>query len=368
MDHFRWFFNTSSRFEDMSPNLARLIGILLIGSMVWGAVRYKDIHTNDETVVKENQEQDKGDLNLYKAIVKRIQAGESYYSAVNVELKERHYARKPFWNWRLPTLACLLGKFPSIYVAYCLFIGMAILELCLWWNYWLKNEGIINAKIGVLLLLPTVFGCFNISGLYFHEFWAGNLISLSIAALGNRYFRLSLFFAIGAVFFRELALLYVFILILNFFRTKQYLYCSWGCLGVLLFGLYLWIHYLQVCPYYSDQELTNRWVAFNGWIFVLSTVQFSGWFLISPNYVTLVLVPVSILGIIGYRSTISFLLSTTILIYVFFFMIVGRMDNIYWGMLYAPIFSTGLLYSPAAMKAWYKKSFQFTERTEKKIS
>ena len=54
-----------------------------------------------------------GDVDLYRAEIQRIAAGESYYQAASKELHQRGYPTRSVFNWRTPLPMWLLGKLPS---------------------------------------------------------------------------------------------------------------------------------------------------------------------------------------------------------------------------------------------------------------
>src|SRR5688572_25398585 len=53
-----------------------------------------------------------GDLALYRAEIERIRAGENYYQAANIELRQRGYPTRSLFNWRTPLPMWLVGKLP----------------------------------------------------------------------------------------------------------------------------------------------------------------------------------------------------------------------------------------------------------------
>src|SRR5437899_2145684 len=54
-----------------------------------------------------------GDLELYREIVKRVRAGEDYYSAAGAELRDRNFGARSIFSWRTPLYAWVIGKPPS---------------------------------------------------------------------------------------------------------------------------------------------------------------------------------------------------------------------------------------------------------------
>ena len=52
------------------------------------------------------------DLQVYRNIVTRVHAGESYYDAAGQELRTNGYPTGSLFNWRPPTYAWVIGRLP----------------------------------------------------------------------------------------------------------------------------------------------------------------------------------------------------------------------------------------------------------------
>lgn len=351
MKTFRWLYREPTRYDFWPPPYRWLAVGLLAALIVYGYLSYDASSLEKPDQSGSVQFDHEGDLKLYIAIVNRIQAGEPYYLAAGAELRQRGYATVPVWNWRLPTLALLLGKPPGVWFARLLLIALALGVIWFWYHYWLLRESVLNAFFGLTLIVFSCIQCITPGGLFLHENWAGILISLSIAAYGNRKYRVAVAAAVAAVFFRELALPYLLIVSIMLYRDKQYA-CVWaGGAGLLAFFVYLIIHFGYVYSRLTDNEIINSWVRFHGWPFVLLTSKWNGLFIIMPNPLIPVLVPLSLLGIIGWRSNISALVMCTLLGYMVLFMTIGREDNYYWGMIYSHLIAIGLLYAPGSLRS-----------------
>ncbi len=72
-----------------------------------------------------------GDLALYRTEERRIRAGESYYEAANVELRQRGYPTRSLFNWRTPLPMWLLGKLPDPALGRVLLGLLALAATCL---------------------------------------------------------------------------------------------------------------------------------------------------------------------------------------------------------------------------------------------
>ena len=53
------------------------------------------------------------DVDLYRAVVDRVHAGQGYYPALRAELLDRGYPTSNTFNWRMPVPLALLGHLPD---------------------------------------------------------------------------------------------------------------------------------------------------------------------------------------------------------------------------------------------------------------
>src|SRR5262245_32230833 len=93
-----------------------------------------------------------GDVELYRAEVDRIRAGQSYYDAASHELVERGYPTRSVFNWRMPLPVWLVGKFDDITVPKCLLGGLCFLLVCMSFHL-LADEGSVGQGTLCALLL-----------------------------------------------------------------------------------------------------------------------------------------------------------------------------------------------------------------------
>ncbi|MBN2326368.1 MAG: hypothetical protein JXR73_04375 [Candidatus Omnitrophica bacterium] len=300
-----------------------------------------------------NEEKEKvgggSDLELYETIVERIHAGEPYYEAAGGELRRRGYATVPFFNWRLPTLASFLGYLPDVNIAYALMMAFGLAGIVLWEKYWVDQEGLLRAILGGLILLPSCGFFFIKSAVFFHETWAGVLIFVSLGAYAQKKYHLCAGSAAAAVMVRELALFYLLMLIVFLTWRKLYRPALVGAAGAAAFLIYIWIHSQIVASLITEEALSKSWVRFNGWPFVLTTARPNGWLILLPHSVAAILIPLSVLGLIGWKSQFGALVAAALLTYMAFFSIAGQYNNEYWGVMYISIILTGLLYAPRSI-------------------
>ena len=335
----------STRFASLKPWSARLVLLAFLAIVIWGAVFSGATSGPGKAITQTSQ----GDVELYRSIVGRLHEGESYYDVVASELRSRGYATRPFFNWRLPTLACFLAVLPSAQIGMWVLAGLASLALALWLDVLKKDGGFYMALLGGGLLLGIVASCLAESEFLFHELWAGVLIALSIAAWArNRW--LSVTAGLLALFIRELSFPFVVVMMIVAYKEKHRSEAIAWSVGIGAFFLFLSVHAKIVSGLLTDADISNAsWVQFGGWSFVLATAKWNSLTLFTPWWIDVVLLPLTLIGLIGWRGPIATRLALTSVLYVLAFLIAGRSDNFYWGMLYAPLLALGVLHIPRSL-------------------
>ena len=285
--------------------------------------------------------------------MEKIHAGESYYSAAGHELRSMGYTTASVFNWRLPPLAWFLGKLPSLRTGQIIAFILAITTLLFWMTVFHRNKYTLwQVFLGGLIISGPVIYSLVPGPFLSHEFWAGTLIALSLAvyALGWRY--ASIIAGLAALFLRELSLPFVFIMMCLAYIEGQRREALIWLIGIVGFGGELLIHWSIVSKLITENDivLQGGWIVFGGWPFVLNTAQMHPFLLISPPWVAAIILPLSLLGLAGWRGSSGIRIACTVGIYVLAFMIVGRSFNIYWGLMYAFVMPLGLLHAPYVLK------------------
>jgi hypothetical protein len=335
---------THTRYAERTPLEARAILAVLVALIAWGA-----LGSGSELARRGPAARDI-DTNLYRAVVERVHAGEPYYDAAGIELRGRGFATRPFWNWRLPTLAWLTAQLPHPALARGLLAASAFGALLLWIPVLRDRAPLAVALLGGLLVLGALLPSLSEQGFYFHEVWAGVWIAVSLAAWGLGLPWLSVGAGLFALFVRELALPYLGVMFLLAWvehrRREAWVWLAGGA----LFALALCVHAFVVSQRLGDAELVNEsWIRFGGWSFVLATARWNAYLLPAPSWVVALIFPLCLLGLVGWRSRVGARAALTVGAYVCAYAIAGRPDNTYWGFVYAPLLPLGLLFAPASL-------------------
>lgn len=292
------------------------------------------------------------DLRLYRSIVERVHAGEGYYEAAGEELRRRGYPTGSVFNWRPPTYAWLLGALPapiwgqvwlSALVLVTLFLSCA-LE---------RREGSVGRAAVLLFLLVGAF-LWTVDGDAFlsQELWAGVLIALSVCSYARGWWKLGLAAGMLALFYRELALPYALIAAVLSAREGRRRETVFWLVGLALYALFLTYHGIEVTRRITsaDRVEADGWVQFGGASFWVAASRMNVYLLHLPAWVAALFLVLSLLGLAGWRGAIGTRAGLTVAVYVAAFAVVGKPCNDYWGLLFVPLLSFGLVRAPAALR------------------
>jgi hypothetical protein len=334
----------STRFANLTPGKAGLLIIALILAVVYGLVVCRPLVSD---AVRKNALD--SDLKLYKQIVERIQAGDKYYTAAGYELRRMGFTTRSVFNWRLPPLALFLGYLPGSNTGQVLAVIIALATLFAWVNFFhMSKYSFSQTVVGSLFLAGPLIYSLLPDPFYAHEFWAGTLIALSLAAYGRGWCWLSIACGLMALFLRELALPFVCIMLVFAYveghRRQALVWLS----GIVVFGIELFFHWSMVSKLITENDLAleGGWIIFGGWSFVLHTAQMHPFFLMTPPWVIAVVLPLALLGLAGWCGKLGTRVATTVGIYIIAYFCVGRTFNQYWGLTYAFVLPLGLLNFP----------------------
>jgi hypothetical protein len=297
-----------------------------------------------------------GDGALYRAIYTRVHEGQNYYDAAHAQLQARHYGLRSVLNWRVPTLTYLLAVPPSPIYARLLLIVISLVAILLAVNR-LKEGGLSPLLVLVFLLLGSLLSVVFIEAVVFSELWAGVLILLSIL-LYPRHRLLCTLAGLAALFLRELAAVYVLILLMRVIydsfsaeSSRRRLVSTPG--AVLMIGLfiytliYLWhFHQVQAHILADDPGYPSGYMQLLGLPFLLSAARQNIWLMLLPMWVTAIYLPVCVYGMFSLPKSIGQLVIPTVLAYLALFAIAAKPFNDYWGLMISPLLAISL---PAGM-------------------
>ncbi len=337
-----------TRFATWQPLHARLLLALLLALCGYGlAVALQPAAAHKETVV----DLSRTDLALYKAVAERVGEGENYYSAVTAEQRARNYPLRPVVTVRLPTLATIIGTVgaEAAQLLLRLLALVAIIALTLRLRtvigsklLWAAATFIASASM-ILLTVPAMT--------YWHESWAALLIVISLACRSREGWGASVAFGLAASLFRELALPYLCVMALLALRDRNRFEAAAWAAAMLIFLAAFAAHAAMLSAFvHSGDPASPGWASAGGWAFVLGLVERCTLFALLPLPLVAIFLPLALTGWASLGRGAGDRAAVLLLVYVAAFMLIGRPDNFYWGILIAPLLPIGLAFAPAALR------------------
>ncbi len=292
-----------------------------------------------------------GDMTLYGRIVADLHAGEPYYPAAHTELTADHYATLSVANWRTPLYPWLLSRLPSVEAAQAGLMALAFFAGAIGVLLLLRET---NRTVAITLgaLFPVTLGATMIPGtVLYSEYASGLLILLSVSAYGLGWRRSGFLAGIAALFVRELAALYVLIALVLAWREKRWREVTAWLVAIAAYAAFYAWHYVMVHAQLGPTDIAypGGWLRFGGASFVLSTAAFNGLFLAAPMWVSALLLPLAVIGLLAWPSRADIRIAATAFAYLLAFAIVGKPLNRYWGEMYTPLLTFGLAWALAAL-------------------
>jgi len=299
-----------------------------------------------------------GDVALYRAEVDRMQAGQSYYQAAGIELRERGYPTKSVFNWRTPLPLWLIGKLPDPVFGKALLCGLALCAVVLCFDWLAREGGPAVAIVGVLLLCGAILPCFLGDLFVMPVLWAGFLITLSLALLAAGRLKLGVIAGCAALFLRDLAGPFVVVMLGLALCRRRFREAAYWSIGLAAYSLFFAFHVYQVSlmQQAGGRAQEDSWVQLGGLAFVISTTQLNGWLLVLPQWVAALYLPLALLGFAAWRGEAAQRAGIAAAAYVLLFGFVGQDFNQYWGSLIAPLLCLGAAWATAAVRDLLRQS------------
>ena len=337
-----------SRFHGLKPLWARLLLLLLLAIGGYGLAVSLAAETRAEPVVVDVT---RTDLALYTAVAVRVGSGEGYYRAVVAEQRARNYPLRPVVTVRLPTLAWILGTLGEKGAA----ILLHLLALAAIAALTIRLRAAAGSKplwAGATFLAAASTALLTVPAMtYWHESWAALLIALSLACRSDKSWGASVAFGLAAVLVRELALPYLCLMALLAWRDRSRTEAAAWAGAVLVFFAALGAHSAALSSLVTAADPASPgWSSGGGWPFVLAMLQRCSLFALLPLPLAALAVPLALLGWAAVRGPWGARGALLMLGYSAAFMLFGRADNFYWGIMVAPLLPLGLAFAPLAVR------------------
>lgn len=299
-----------------------------------------------------------GDVSLFREVVTRMRAGETYYDAMNGVLRRRSYPTASIVNWRLPATFVLVAGAPG--VVHATMLGLACLALGL--TLYAFRHAPVPARLLALVMAAggAVLPAIPPDGLYMPETWAGLGLMLSVLAYALGAWRAAVVCAIAAACARELAVPYAVASLAMALRGGRRGEVRWYAVGLSVFIAYYLAHAAWAWEFMqASDRVQPTWIKFNGWPFVIRTVGMGGWSLLLPLWAAAV---GAVLVVASLWSRAGRHLKALVVLYVAGFFVVGHSFNDYWGLMTGPAWSLamthGLIVAPTLLRAAFPPASQ----------
>lgn len=290
-----------------------------------------------------------GDADLYRELAARVGAGEPYYPAA-VSLQQQHgYPTTPFVVVRPPTLTLLrvaLGD--GLSTALLVVLGAAAILAI---GRRVDRAGASRLEwVAAVLLLGVNAALYAVPPIaWFSEAWAGALIMLAIGLRGEKRWWPAVVAGFAAVCFRELALPFLLVMAaVSWHQRRRREAAAWlGAIAVSC--LLLALHAAAVLAAQPANPVASPgWVRFGGWSFVLNAVATSSVLWILPWVTVAFIVPLALFGWL-FAGRLGRLVLATCGFFIAGFLVIGRSNNTYWGLLFAAVLVAGLAFAPRGL-------------------
>lgn len=352
---------STDRYAGWSRGKARLLLFALIALLVAAALVPIDAGTSTiktqtfaENVAGKNaiERPRDDDLALYDRAIARIRKGENYYDFIAQEHRKARYPLRPGVAVRLPTLAYLdawLGEAGQIAAS----ILLALAVMVAWWRRLGTEPGGQDHRAMALALL-AIGASLGMNRYFFvlHELWVGMLLALSfglhrVGRDGEKgRYGMALAVAALALAIREHALPFVLLMAaMAFWRRDNREGLAWSGLALaFLAALAVHLHIVSglVRP---DDVMGPSWLELRGLSGWLSNVVLSGNLRLLPHWLAGPAVIMAVFGWSAWKSPAGLFGTFLYLGYGLAFMIAGRGDNYYWGMVVTPAILIGLAFA-----------------------
>jgi hypothetical protein len=298
------------------------------------------------------------DADLYRDILTDFERGQGYYAAAAKEQRAHHYPTAPAQVFREPTLAWLLAllHFRGLQLA-ALFAIYASIIVQLYRG--LTGTGKTFAvRIATLSAAITGLSIAGMSGaVYLHEVWAALLIAASLIFYRAEFWWPSVVLALLACLIRELALPFMFVMAaFALYAGRRREFVAWVAACAVFAGFFSW-HLAQAAHFHKPGDLvSNGWLGLGGWNFVIATAKWNVVLHALPPPLIALAICLGVVGLAGANDERARRAACTVAGYMLAFLVVGRLDNYYWGRLYAPLLPIGWVLSPPAMRDLFERA------------
>ncbi|HEU4960220.1 MAG TPA: hypothetical protein VFT56_07405 [Sphingomonas sp.] len=290
---------------------------------------------------------DHADVVLYDSIVDAMRHGGAYYPVTANALRAGEYPLRPFFTFRLPTLAVVEAALPEATMVALLYLLMAGVVFA--WLARLRPAFCRRAPLvaALVLLVAGMIVFVRRDFVAFHEVWAGPLVALSLALRRPGRWTEAATVALIAMLIRETAALFaVVMLLIALVEGERREALGWAG-AIAVFGIALAAHAQAVTAVVGPLDLaTPGWGGLLGFGFFVKALTIVTPLMLLPVAVGALLVGAALFGWLSWDDPLGLRAVAVLIAYAALIGIGARPDNFYWAMLIAPIALVGLAFAP----------------------
>jgi len=302
------------------------------------------------------------DTILYKNVVTDIERGRSYYDAASAEHRRLRFPTAPPEVFRLPTLAWTLAALHFHIFQFGALLALYGAVIVLFYRELLVARLGFAVRILSIAILATGLSVIGLRDvLYWHEVWAALLIALSLLTYRTSRWWPVVLFGLLASLVREIAMPYLLVMAAFAFYEKQWRQCA-AWLGAILLAVAAFLAHIHAAAglHRPGDLVSPGWMGLYGWDFAIATAKWNILLHELPYPLIALALCLGVIGLAGAEDARARRAAVIVAGYLAGFLVVGRPDNYYWGLLYAPLLPVGFLLAPAALRDLFRKAFART--------
>lgn len=305
----------------------------------------------------------KSDQALYKQIVADMARGGTYYEAAAAGHRAFLYPTSPPQVFRLPTLAWMLTGLHVFALQLAVLLGLYTAITILFYRELLARRLSFAARIVSIAVLTTGLSIVGLKdGVYWHEVWAALLMALSLLIYRADRWWPSVLFGLLACLIREIAVAYLVVMAgFSLYERQRAQSLAWiGAIVLVAAGFAVHLHVAAGLHRQGD-IVSPSWLGFGGWDFAIATAKWNVLLHALPYPLIALALCLGMIGLAGEDDGRTRRAAMIVAGYVAGFLVIGRPDNYYWGVLYTPLLPIGFLLAPAALADLWRSALARTK-------
>jgi hypothetical protein len=343
---------------------ARVILALVLALTILPALPHPALYIPGERHWGEREPQS-FDTILYKKVLTDIEHGQGYYDAAGAEHRRLHFPTSPPEVFRLPTLAWILAALHFYMLQFGVLLALYGVVIVLFYRELLAARLSFAGRMISVAVMATGLSVIGLRDvLYWHEVWAALLMALSLLVYRTSRWWPAVLFGLTACLIREIAMPYLLVMAAFALYEKQWRQCAAWLGAVILAAVAFTVHIHMAAGLHMPGDFVSPgWLGLGGWDFAIATAKWNVFLHELPYPLIALALCLGVIGLAGAQDGRARRAAVIVAGYLTGFLVVGRPDNYYWGVLYAPLLPAGFLLAPAALRDLFRKAFAQTRTT-----